>query len=72
MKPLHESIQVTLNIPKHVDQTLKNLGYDVDSLYQRQLYDTIRAHFDTIDEVPCVKGAREMLEQEVRAIDSKS
>jgi hypothetical protein len=46
MKLLHESIQVKLYVPKHVDQTLKNLGYDVTSLYQRSLLDVIRAHFD--------------------------
>ena len=71
MKLLHESIQVKLFIPKHVDQILKNLGYDVAELYQRQFLDTVRAHFDTIDEVPCAKGAHEMLEQEVKHLDEE-
>ena len=72
MKPLHESVQVKLYVPKHVDQTLKNLGYDVTKVYQRDFLDTIRALFDTIDEVPCARGAREMLEQEIKTIDRRS
>ena len=72
MKPLHDSIQVTLYVPKHVDETFKKLGYDVAQMYQRSFYDILRSDFDCIDEVPCVQGAREMLEQEVRHLDEKS
>ena len=72
MKLLHESVQVTLNIPHHVDETLRNLGYDAAKLYQRQFLEAVRCHFDTIDnDVPVVKGCREQLEQEVRALDEK-
>jgi len=53
MKPLHESIEVRLHIPKHVDQTLKNLGYDVAVLYRRALLDVIRSQFDTIRSPLC-------------------
>ena len=73
MKLLHESIQVSLSIPRHVDETFKNLGYDVNQLYQRNLLDVLRSQFDAIgDDVPVVRGARLMLEQEVKHLDKKS
>ena len=69
MKPLHDSIQVSLFVPKAVDQALKTLGYGVDVLYQRLLLDNLRAHFETIDEVPIVLSVHEMLEKEVSHIN---
>ena len=69
MKLLHESIQVSLYVPKDVNETLKRLGYGVDALYQRLLLDNLRAHFETIDEVPIVISARETLEEELKHLD---
>jgi hypothetical protein len=71
MKPKFESIQVSLYVPKDVNETLKRLGYGVDVLYQRLLLDNLRAHFETIDEVPIVISAHEMLEEEVKHLNEK-
>ncbi len=70
-KPLHESIQVKLTIPKCVDRVLRNLGYDVAYVYQRDFLDVVRSRLEPIREVPITKGAREVLEQEIKFIDEE-
>jgi len=73
MKLLNDSVQVNLSIPRHVDDTFKKLGFDVEALYQRSLLDILRADLDVFaDEVPVARGAREQLEQEVKHLDQNS
>lgn len=54
MKPLHESIEVTLSVPRHVGGIWRSLGW-TEADYQRCFFDVIRAHFDTVSEVPAAK-----------------
>ena len=67
IEPLHESIKIELYIPRHVDKVWRALGWN-EKDYQRWFLDVLRSQFDWVSEVPVGRGARALLEQEIKHI----
>ena len=67
-KPIHDSVKVTLYIPRHVDRVWRAVGYDAID-YQLYFLDVIRSMFDAVMcETPAAQGAILMLQQEVKQL----
>ena len=67
MKPsLHDSVKISLYVPRHVDRVWRAVGYDeID--YEYNLLESIRSLFDAVMSGTSVgQGAILLLEQETK------
>jgi hypothetical protein len=60
-----------VQVPRFIDLTLKNLGYDMTDYYQRDMLEALRADLETFSEAPNVEDAVEILRKEIKAIDTR-